>query len=664
MKLRRSTSDFFARLRVRSLGLRTALTVCVVLLGTVCQAQSIEWAVSAGGTLGDGTRDFAVDAAGNSYVVGRFSDTATFGPFTLTSPGEYDMFVAKYDGDGNVLWVDSAGQTEPGGIRGIDIDPAGNSYITGNFQGTVTFGPFTLTSADDRGTFLVKYDASGTVLWAQLGEGQVWDTVYSIGVDAAGNSYVIGHYHGTMTFGSFTLTSTGEYDIFVVKYDTSGNVLWARSGGGTESESVRGIAVDAAGNSYVTGIFRGTATFGSFTLTSAIDWDLFVVKYDAGGSVLWARSDGGETSKEYPWSIAVDDAGNSHVTGQYNETAVFGPFTLTSLGYRNIYVVKYDAGGDVLWARSAGGVNWTKGYAIAVDDAGISYVAGNFERAATFGPFTLTSTGAFDVFLAQYDGDGNVLWVNSGGGERATFSRGNGVGADAAGNSYMMGEFESTMTFDSLTLTSAGEEDIFVAKYGPGACCLGDSSCVQLGPSDCDFAGGTFSGGVCDDDVDGDGLDGRCGDPCPNDNPDDIDGDGVCDSDDPCPDDNPDDTDGDGVCDSDDPCPLDNPDDGDGDGVCDSDDPCPNDNPDDTDGDGVCDSVDACPGADDNLESDGDGVPDCLDQCPGVNDAVYLPECANAIPTVSTWGLVVLSLLLLIGGKLYFGRRHDSASES
>jgi hypothetical protein len=143
--------------------------------------------------------------------------------------------------------------------------------------------------------------------------------------------------------------------------------------------------------------------------------------------------------------------------------------------------------------------------------------------------------------------------------------------------------------------------------------------------------------------------------------------------------DNPDDTDGDGVCDSDDPCPLDNPDDTDGDGVCDSDDPCPLDNPDDTDGDGICDSNDGCPtdpnktapgacgcGTPDD-DSDGDTVPDCNDQCPGADDTVDAdqngtPDCLEVgIPAASEWGLAVLALVLLVGSKVYFGRRRATA---
>ena len=660
MMLRRPAIGFFGRLYVCSCGAGLMFTLCLTLFPTVGYAQSVEWAQSAGGASVDRGRAIAVAAAGNSYVTGFFQGTATFGPFALTSAGDCDIFVAKYDGGGNVLWARSAGGTLADYPEGIAVDAAGSSYVTGHFRGTATFGPFALTSAGDSiaDVFVAKYDDSGNVVWARSAGATRHGNGSGVAVDAAGNSYVTGSYAGLATFGSTTLTSVGVTDVFVVQYDAGGNALWARSSeGGGEPASVdlawaSGLALDATGNSYVTGSFEGTETFGAFTLTgtSAGIADIFVAKYDDSGNVLWARSAGG-TSAEYPEGIAVDAAGNSYVTGAYSDTATFGSFTLTAAGFQDVFVAKYDGGGNVLWARSAGGDSgYDQGFSIAVDPTGINFITGTYYGTAIFGPFTLTSAGFADVFVAKCDDDGNVLWVDSAGG--TSVDLGLGIAVDPAGNSYVTGSYRRTATFGPFALTSAGEADVFVAKYGPGACCLSGGSCVELGQSDCDLAGGTYLGGVCEGDVDGDGVDGVCGDPCPNDANDDTDGDGVCDSDDPCPNDNPDDTDGDGVCDSDDPCPFDNPDDTDGDGVCNSDDPCPDDNPDDTDGDGVCDSDDVCPGADDNVESDGDGVPDCLDLCPGVDDAVYAPQCADAIPTVSVWGLVVLALVLLTMAKL------------
>ncbi len=140
-----------------------------------------------------------------------------------------------------------------------------------------------------------------------------------------------GQFQGTASFGSFTITSAGAQDIFVAKYDTDGNVLWVRSAGGPINDQGFGIGIDAAVNIYVTGFLRDTAIFGSFTLTSAGVRDIFVAKYDDSGNVLWVRSAGG-TSFDEGSGIAVDAGGNSYATGRFSEMATFAPISITSLG--------------------------------------------------------------------------------------------------------------------------------------------------------------------------------------------------------------------------------------------------------------------------------------------------------------------------------------------
>ena len=231
-----------------------------------------------------------------------------------------------------------------------------------------------------------------------------------------------------------------------------------------------------------------------------------------------------------------------------------------------------------------------------------------------------------------------------------------------------------------------------VCQKPAATCCEKDGSCSIVPPSECvGIAGeiGTIANPpACGGDPDGDGLDNLCGDNCPDDlNPDqgdcdgdgegdaceagaadqDDDGDGVCNGDDNCPlnpNPNQDDADGDGAGDPCDPCPIDPNDDSDGDGVCDSADLCQGfDDHDDGDGDGVPgngDGCDQCPDNDDTVpgardDADGDGVLNCNDKCNGVDDAVFAPECKGAIPTTSQWGLTVLALLLLTGGKIFFG---------
>src|ERR1017187_4094350 len=187
--------------------------------------------------------------------------------------------------------------------------------------------------------------------WARSSGGISDDEGMSIAVDGSGNRYVTGYFHSsTITFGTTTLTNNGTgttEDMFIVKYDPNGNVLWAKSAGGSGFDWGHGIAVDSSGNSYVTGYLGSSPiTFGSIILTNP---GMFIAKYNANGNVVWAKSAGG-SDNDYGNSIAVDDSGNSYVIGSYaSSTITFGTTTLTndSAGLGDIFVVKYDSSGNV-----------------------------------------------------------------------------------------------------------------------------------------------------------------------------------------------------------------------------------------------------------------------------------------------------------------------------
>ena len=437
------------------------LGLLLITVYTFAQAPDWQWATQAGGGDLDFGSGITIDDAGNSYVTGRFEGTATFGSYSLTSSGEYDIFVAKMDAIGNWQWATKAGGTGWDGGCGITIDDTGNSYVTGYFFGTATFGSYSLTSSGDSDIFVAKIDADGNWQWATKAGGTGSDVGFVITIDDAGNSYVTGFFSDTATFGSYSLTSSGGEDIFVAKIDADGNWQWATKAGGTNADFGYGITIDDAGNSYVTGFFSDTATFGFYSLNSSGGDDIFVAKMDAVGNWQWVTQAGGIVM-DYGWGITIDDAGNSYVTGFFSDTATFGSYTLTSCGDSDIFVAKIDADGNWQRATQAGGISYDKGYGITIDDAGNSYVTGYFRDTATFGSYSLTSCGDSDIFVAKIDADGNWQWATQAGGTDWDYGR--AITIDDAGNSYVTGMFEGTATFGSYSLTSSGWFDIFVTK--------------------------------------------------------------------------------------------------------------------------------------------------------------------------------------------------------
>lgn len=443
--------------------LAVVLPFQIINLEIQAQVPDFVWAKRAGSPEGDAGSRITVDADGNSYVTGIFRGTANFGTIELTSSGVADIFIAKYDAAGNVLWAKQAGGQDIDAGKNIEIDSSGNSYITGEFLGTAKFDDITLTSNGNYDAYIAKYDASGNVVWAKQSGGSSLEVGRGIAVDNSGNPYITGYFEGSAIFDGTTLTSTGGYDVFIAKYDAGGNFQWASRAGGTGDEFGRNVAIDGSGNSYITGPFKGVASFGSTTLTSSGLEDIFIAKYDPLGNVLWANRAGG-TNKDAGNGIDVGISGNSFITGEFQGTATFGSISLTSTNsiFPDIFLASYDTAGNVLWAKSAGGNTNDFGKNIAVDGSGNSYITGEFDGSASFGSTTLTSSGGVDIFVAKYDVSGNALWAKRAGGnleERAA-----GIALDGSENIYISGYFLGEASFGSTTLTSSGAGDIYTTK--------------------------------------------------------------------------------------------------------------------------------------------------------------------------------------------------------
>lgn len=421
----------------------------------------------AGGTGDDRGQGIAVDGSGNVYVTGYFNGTAIFGATSITSAGDVDIFLAKYNSTGILQWVQKAGGTGPDGGQGIAVDGNGNVYVTGYFNGTATFGASSITSAGqfagDINIFVTKYNSAGALQWVQQAGGINTNSVNDIAVDGSGNVHITGFLQGTATFGTTSITSAGFSDIFVAKYNSGGILQWVQKAGGeTSFDGGEGIALDGNGNVYITGYFRDTATFGATSITSAGISDVFVAKYNSTGILQWVQKAGG-TSLERGQGIAVDGGGNVYITGSFQGTANFGATSITSSGSDDIFVAKYNSGGNLQWIQKAGGAGFDSGYGIAVDGSGNVYITGYFEATAIFGATSITpSSGVSDIFVVKYNSTGNLQWVQKAGG--TGFENGYSIAVDGSVNVYITGTFQGSATFGATSITSSGSNDIFVSR--------------------------------------------------------------------------------------------------------------------------------------------------------------------------------------------------------
>ncbi|MFT6923491.1 MAG: hypothetical protein ACJA1C_002506 [Crocinitomicaceae bacterium] len=455
-------------------------------------AQTFEWAKSIGGSDYDVGYSITVDVSGNIYTTGHFEGTVDFDPgvgvTSLTSNGFQDVFVQKYDANGDFIWAKSLGGSLDDFGYSVAVDVSGNVYTTGAFEGTVDFDPgpgiLNLTSSfSERDIFIQKLDASGNFLWARsMGGGSGGDFGLCIKVDSGGNVYTTGYFRGgAVDFdpgpGTTMLWSNGIDDIFIQKLNASGNFLWAKSMGSTGYDYGRSIEVDVSGNVYTTGSFEGTVDFdpgaGTVNVTSNGGSDIFIQKLDANGNFIWVKSMGG-IYDDKGQSLTVDSGGNIYTTGEFYETVDFDPGVgttnlYTSTGY-DIFVQKLDVSGDFLWAKSMGsGLNDIAG-SVAVDNGGNVYTTGTFSGTADFDPgggtTNLVSNGSLEIFIQKLDAFGNFLWARSMGGAGQDFGR--SITVDASENVYTTGSFGWIVDFDPGVgvdnHTPNGSYDFFIQK--------------------------------------------------------------------------------------------------------------------------------------------------------------------------------------------------------
>jgi Beta-propeller repeat len=384
-------------------------------------------------------------------------------------------------------------------INAVATDGSGNVYTTGSFVGTATFGTVSVTgSGSCTEFFLAKYNSSGVAQWVQKSTSNQTSGCFAEGkalaVDASGNIHITGSFStfpyptANLTFGG--LSSIFSYptlnittNIFVVKYNSSGVAQWLKNEGGEGDfgDYGTGITVDASSNVYVTGYFSpaqspvpiGAAIGGTTFPNSTALYEAFVVKYNSSGVGQWAKNiDGvsGLTSQATGSGIAVDGSGNVYISGSFaGSISYFSGISNTSAGLSDGFIAKYNSAGSFTWFTKIGGTGNDFCNGLTIDGSGNLYATGSFVSTANFSfspSVTSTSAGSDDIFVAKYsNSSANALQWVKRAGGTGS-DVGNSIAIDASNNLFVTGSITGAATFGTLpTITASGSLDVFMAKY-------------------------------------------------------------------------------------------------------------------------------------------------------------------------------------------------------
>ncbi len=463
---------------------------------TRAQMPSLGFAIQSGGETRDQGLDIAYDQANNYYATGYFEVSMSFAgstPVTLNSAGGYDIFLAKYNTSGQVLWAFSLGTTTEDMGQAVATDNVGNIYLAAYYTGTIDLDPGSGVASHvcngGEDFFIAKYDPNGNYLWSRSYGGTDVDGVRDITTDDIGNILVAGAYRNTVDFNAGgtpeVRTAFGSTDAYLLKIDPSGNLIFVTTFGSSSADATENVEVDQNSNIVMSGYYRSTVDVdpgsGVANLSSSGSSDIFLAKYDSNGNLLWAGSIGnadGDGTKAMTVDIAGDIILTTYFSNILDADFTSGSANINSAGGRDISIIKYSSAGLFQWAKKIGGTDDDRCLDIRADSYGNVFLTGYFNATADFDPdaavVNLTSTGFKDAFIAKYDATGDYVWAFKIGGD--DHDEGLALILDEFENLVITGYFFRTSDFDpgpsTYNLTSFGpfppvsvSDDVFMAKY-------------------------------------------------------------------------------------------------------------------------------------------------------------------------------------------------------
>jgi hypothetical protein len=431
----------------------------LLILGILClvantsKAQQFTWT----GVVGNSSQKTAVlaDKMGYSYVLSAFTGSITIGKRSFKSFGASDLLLVRYKPSGEVEWSRQMGGAGDEQVGDLSFIGDGTVVVVGSFHNTIKFEDYNglqvspLTSVGSSDVFFAWYSISnGWMSKAFRIGGTGTDYGNGIAVDKNYNMYLTGSFTGTIqikyAFTTFSLTSIGNSDIFMLKFDNNGLLQIARKIGSTGYDLGTAIAVDPAnGDIYLTG--------GYSPITNLFTTNILVAKYNSLGTMQWAKTSGSANNVDMGNDIMLGPGG-VYVTGYFAGNITFDATTLTSNGSSDAFLVMYpyNSGGKTAWAQKFGGKGWDEGqslvYQIWNDEPGepsVMYMGGTFTGTATFGQTQLTATeGTYDrdMFLTRISPDGKAEWTRQIGSLGIDYGRGN-IALSASNVIYYTGHF-------------------------------------------------------------------------------------------------------------------------------------------------------------------------------------------------------------------------------
>jgi hypothetical protein len=415
------------------------------------------------------------DESGCFYTSGFFKGTMMIGTTSLISDGAEDMYVAKHNSAGQIVWAKKAGGSDYDAGYSISYHE-GFVYVTGAFGGTANFEGQLLSSSGAHDGFIAKYDSSGNFIWAKkAGSSSSLDRADQIVFGNGNTMYLCASIFDGSSYGATVLSSNGGEDAYILKLDTAGSLLDYINIGGSSNDYCYDLKL-VNGHLYIAGDFHSnTIMFGTTSKSKNGDYDGYLAKYDLSLNEVWGNTGGGAMHDDFQ-KVIVDANGNCYATGNFNTSITFGSQTLNAIvpGPVDGFLVKYDVNGAFVWARKMGAYSEGAGRDLAFGTTESEIMlCGFFGVRIDNASLSVASAGGRDGCIITYDAAGTagsmVTFGGSGNESTCEFVK---IGNDL----WMSGAQEGNTSFNSLAYTSNGGSDIAIWHFGTPATGVDDDA--------------------------------------------------------------------------------------------------------------------------------------------------------------------------------------------
>ncbi len=397
------------------------ITSLIVLQSSPVNSQQIihQWIKSAGGVSPDQAVDLTIDNSNNLFVTGMFFGETQLGKKKLISDGSSDIFLAQFNDKGKLIWAKKIGGTSIDCVHSIQLDSKGNVYLCGQYRETCRFDEKQITTTSFADNFIAKYSGEGSLLWVKPISANTKNKKSVLAIDDDDNIYYAGSFYKKLELENKKLYSKSGSDIFISKIDPNGNLIEILKIGGLGHQELKTIKCDQQGQVYIAGSFDNEIEFGEQTIQSYGKRDIFIARIDS-SEIRWIKQAGGNYD-DFADNIAINN-NEIYISGSFTQNALFENKILISEGVLDAFLASYDLNGKLQWVQKYGGAanEYVNSMLVAKDNI---YLSGSYRGNIQKKNYELKSDQfSKDVYLTKFDKKGNYLWTESFGGTNQDFA--------------------------------------------------------------------------------------------------------------------------------------------------------------------------------------------------------------------------------------------------